>query len=142
MIACEGDGISGYNFNAKCYSSEACQGCSGCEIKCSPSCENCPDWSNKKLDRELEVGDYVYVDKKVASSFGGKLKWDKKMDQAVGRVAWIKSGGPRKGFILKFSPEVTAIEKFLFASASLRLATLEDVKTSDFIHTLKDQKED
>src|ERR1035437_6157121 len=100
---CNGDKTLGNDFNAKCFSSGDCSGCETCTIKC-PGCINC---ATKKLDRELEVGDYVYVDKKVATK--GKLKWTKKIDQAIGRVAWIKSGDPKKGFILKFSPEVPAV---------------------------------
>lgn len=131
---CNGDKTLGYDFNAKCYASGSCEGCEACTLVC-PGCANC---APRKLGRDLEVSDYVYVEKKVAAK--GKGKWTKKIDQAVGRVAWIKTGDPLKGFILKFSPETPTIEKFLFPSASLRLATTEDVQVSNMIHSLKDQK--
>lgn len=137
---CNGDKTLGNDYNAKCFASGDC-GASGCD-KCTIRCEGCANCASQKLDRYLVVGDYVVVDKKVASAFGGKVKWSSKMDKAIGRVGWIRSGGPRKGFTVKFSPEVPELEKCVYPPASLQLATPENVKTSDMIHTLKDQKED
>ena len=135
---CNGDKTLGYDFNAKCYSSGECNGCDVCTLKC-PGCVNC---APRKLDRHLVVGDYVVVATKVDSAFGGKIKWNPEMDKAIGRVGWIRSGGPRKGFTVKFSPEVKELEGFVYPPASVRLANPEDVKTSEFIHTLKDQKDE
>ena len=135
---CNGDKTLGYDFNAKCYSSGKCNGCDVCTINC-PGCANC---APQKLGRHLAVGDYVVVAQKVDSAFGGKVTWAPDMDKAIGRVGWIRSGGPRKGFTVKFSPEVKELEGFVYPPTSIRLANPEDVKTSEFIHTLKDQKDE
>lgn len=136
---CNGDKTLGNDYNAKCFANGECgEGCDKCIIICK-GCVNC---SSQKLDRDLTVGDYVVVEKKVASAFGGKIKWTPKMDKAIGRVGWIRDGGPRKGFTVKFSPEVPELEKCVYPQTSLQLATPENVKTSDMIHSLKDQKED
>lgn len=138
LTECIGDKQLGFDFNAKCYSSGECNGCEVCTLMC-PGCVNC---TPKKLDRYLAVGDYIVVETKVASSFGGKVKWDPEMDKAIGRVGWIRDGGPRKGFKVKFTPEIKELEVFIYPPASLRLANAEDVKTSEFIHNLKDSPDE
>lgn len=136
MTTCEGDGISEYNSEAKCYREEACPGCSKCWVKCEPKCDNCPVHLDKL--RAPEPGDWVVVQAPILDlEFKGK--WTSAMDLAIGRVAWVKNGNPVDGFHLKFtSTEKNILEQFLYPLTSVRLAMPNDTAIDKMIKTAKE----
>ena len=133
---CEGDGISGYNSDEKCYREDACAGCEKCWVKCEPKCDNCPVLLDKL--RNPEPGDWVVVQTPILDlEFKGK--WTAAMDLAVGRVAWVKNGNPVDGFTLKFtSTEKDILEQFKYPLTCVRLAMPNDIAIDKMIKVAKE----
>jgi hypothetical protein len=125
IMACIGDKVAGYDSSQECYRLQGCTGCSKCEVKCDPPCENCPTWEGTKA-RDPEPGDYVTVQTPVLDlTFKGK--WTPAMEMAVGRTAWVKKGNPVEGYTLKFvTTSKDILDQFAYPLSSLKLAMPND----------------
>lgn len=131
---CEGDGITAYDTDAKCYRVEGCPGCEKCIIKCS-GCVNC---TVVRKPRDLDVGDYVVIHSKLILDPHWKHTWSPIMDLAVGRVGFIEEMKPQEGYRIRFkTTHSDALSQCWFPKGSLRLAMPGDNKTDKMIKEVK-----